>query len=166
MSKKKEETPVEEVVEETLEQTDELAKKEAELAAKHEQYLLLAAEFDNFRKRTQREKDAIYNDGVADTAKKLLPIYDNLLRALNTETTDEAYKKGIEMVMNELLKTLEGMNIVPFGQVGDAFDPEKHNAVMHCEDETLGENAIAEVFQKGFSMADKIIRFAMVKVSN
>lgn len=168
MSKKKDETahePIEEAVEEIKEPT-ELEKKEAELAAEHDQYLRLAAEYDNFRKRSQREKDAIYSDAVADTAKKFLPVYDNLLRALNNETADEAYKKGVEMIQNELVKILGSMNITAFGAVGDEFDPEKHNAVMHCEDETLSENVIAEVFQTGFIMGEKVIRFAMVKVAN
>lgn len=169
MAKKKEETPVEETVEETVEEIKEpteLEKKDAELAAQHDQYLRLAAEYDNFRKRSQREKDAIYSDAVADTAKKFLPVYDNLLLALNNETADEAYKKGVEMIQNELVKTLAALNITPFGAVGETFDPEKHNAVMHCEDESLGENVIAELFQTGFAMGDKVIRFAMVKVAN
>ena len=165
MTKKKAQEPVEETVEEIKEPT-ELEKKEAELAAEHDQYLRLAAEYDNFRKRSQREKDAIYSDAMSDTAKKFLPVYDNLLRALSNDTADEAYKKGVEMIMNELLKILGGMNIAPFGAVGEEFDPEKHNAVMHCEDENLGENEIAEVFQTGFAMGEKIIRFAMVKVAN
>ena len=167
MSKKKDTAtePIEETVEEIKEPT-ELEKKEAELAAEHDQYLRLAAEYDNFRKRSQREKDVIYSDGVSDTAKKFLPVYDNLLRALNNETTDEAYKKGIEMIRADLLKILGSMNIAPFGAAGDVFDPEKHNAVMHCEDEALGENVIAEVFQTGFTHGEKVIRFAMVKVAN
>ncbi|MBE6984577.1 MAG: nucleotide exchange factor GrpE [Ruminococcaceae bacterium] len=165
LTKKKAQEPVEETVEEIKEPT-ELEKKEAELAAEHDQYLRLAAEYDNFRKRSQREKDAIYSDAMSDTAKKFLPVYDNLLRALSNDTADEAYKKGVEMIMNELLKILGGMNIAPFGAVGEEFDPEKHNAVMHCEDENLGENEIAEVFQTGFAMGEKIIRFAMVKVAN
>ena len=131
-----------------------------------EQYLLLAAEYDNFRKRSQREKDGIYRTAAADTVKKFLPIYDNLLRALQNETTDEAYKKGVEMTMNELKKILSSMGIEAFGEVGETFDPNKHNAVMHIEDDTLGENVIAELFQVGFAMEDKVIRFAMVKVAN
>ena len=167
MAKKKDaaQEPIEETVEETKEPT-ELEKKEAELAVERDQYLRLAAEYDNFRKRSQREKDAIYSDGIADTAKKFLPVYDNLLRALSNETADEAYKKGVEMIQNELVKILGGMNIVPFGAAGETFDPEKHNAVMHIEDETMGENVIAEVFQTGFMMGEKVIRFAMVKVAN
>ena len=144
----------------------EREKAKAAQAQEHEQYLRLAAEYDNFRKRTQREKDGIYLDAVADTAKKILPVYDNLERALKNETSDEAYKKGVEMTMNELVKILNGIGITPFGAAGETFDPQRHNAVMHTEDESLGENVIAEVFQTGFAMGEKVIRFAMVKVAN
>ena len=144
----------------------ELEKAKEAQAKEHEQYLRLAAEYDNFRKRTQREKDGIYQDAVADTAKKFLPVYDNLERALKNETADEAYKKGVEMTMNELVKIMNGIGINAFGEAGEAFDPQRHNAVMHIEDESLGENVIAEVFQTGFAMGEKVIRFAMVKVAN
>ena len=144
----------------------ELEKAQAAQAQEHEQYLRLAAEYDNFRKRTQREKDGIYLDAVADTAKKLLPVYDNLERALKNETSDEAYKKGVEMTMNELVKIFSGLGIAPFGAAGETFDPQRHNAVMHTEDDSLGENVIAEVFQTGFTMGERVIRFAMVKVAN
>lgn len=144
----------------------ELEKARKAQAQEHDQYLRLAAEYDNFRKRTQREKDAIYQNAVADTAKKLLPVYDNLERALKNDTTDEAFKKGVEMTMTELLKIMEGLGIKPFGAAGEPFDPEKHNAVMHIDDESLAENTIAEVFQSGFTLGEKVIRFAMVKVAN
>ena len=144
----------------------ELEKAKEAQAKEHEQYLRLAAEYDNFRKRTQREKDGIYQDAVADTAKKFLSVYDNLARALKNETADEAYKKGVEMTMNELVKILHGIGITAFGAAGEPFDPQRHNAVMHMEDESLGENVIAEVFQTGFLMGEKVIRFAMVKVAN
>ena len=144
----------------------ELEKALKAQAQEHDQYLRLAAEYDNFRKRTQREKDAIYQNAVADTAKKLLPAYDNLERALKNDTTDDAFKKGVEMTMTELLKIMEGLGIKPFGAAGEPFDPEKHNAVMHIEDEALAENTIAEVFQSGFTLGEKVIRFAMVKVAN
>ena len=163
---KKKEAPVEEIVEETAAEPTELEKVQADLAAEHENYLRLAAEYDNFRKRSQREKDAIYQDAVADTAKKFLSVYDNLLRAVNNETADEAYKKGVEMTFNELVKVLSAMGIEAFGAVGEGFDPNKHNAVMHIEDESLGENVIAEVFQTGFAHGERVIRFAMVKVAN
>ena len=135
-------------------------------ALEHDQFLRLAAEYDNFRKRTQREKDGIYQDAVADTVKKFLPVYDNLERALHHETADEAYKKGVEMTLTELVKILDALGIKPFGEAGETFDPQRHNAVMHIEDESLGENVIAEVFQTGFAHGDKVIRFAMVKVAN
>lgn len=135
-------------------------------AREHEQYLRLAAEYDNFRKRSAKEKDGIYQDAKAETAKKFLPVYDNLERALKNETADTAYKKGVEMTMNELVKILAALEIIPFGAAGEAFDPQRHNAVMHIEDETLGENVVAEVFQTGFAMGERVIRFAMVKVAN
>ena len=144
----------------------ELEKALKAQAQEHDQYLRLAAEYDNFRKRTQREKDAIYQNAVADTAKKLLPVYDNLERALKNDTTDEAFKKGVEMTMTELLKIMEGLGIKPFGAAGEPFDPEKHNAVMHIDDESLGENVVAQVFQAGFMLGDKVIRHAIVQVAN
>ena len=144
----------------------ELEKALKAQAQEHDQYLRLAAEYDNFRKRSQREKDAIYQNAVADTAKKLLPVYDNLERALKNDTTDEAFKKGVEMTMTELLKIMEGLGIKPFGAAGEPFDPEKHNAVMHIDDASMEENSIAEVFQSGFTLGEKVIRFAMVKVAN
>ena len=160
----------------TAQAADETEKKSAEapkaeqlkeqLAKEHDQFLRLAAEYDNFRKRSQREKDGIYRDAVSDTVKKLLPVYDNLQRALLSETSDEAYKKGVEMTMTELKKIFTGMGVEAFGEKGDPFDPERHNAVMHVEDKSLAENVIAEVFQTGFTLGDKVIRFAMVKVAN
>ena len=144
----------------------ELEKALASQAKEHDQYLRLAAEFDNFRKRSAKEKDGIYQDAKAETAKKFLPVYDNLERALKNETADEAYKKGVEMTMRELVKILEAMDIKPFGMAGEPFDPQRYNAVMHVEDESLGENVIAEVFQTGFVMGERVIRFAMVKVAN
>ena len=166
MAKKKEAPEAEEVKEETPVEPTELEKAQQAQAQEHEQYLRLAAEYDNFRKRSQREKDGIYQDAVADTAKKFLPVYDNLERALQNETADEAYKKGVEMIMAELRKIMDGLGIQVFGEVGEDFDPERHNAVMHTEDESLGENVIAQVFQKGFLLKDKVIRFAMVQVAN
>ena len=156
----------EEVKEEAKAEPTELEKAQKAQAQEHEQYLRLAAEYDNFRKRTQREKDAIYQDAVSDTAKKFLPVYDNLERALKAETADEAFRKGVEMTMTELTKIMDGIGIKAFGAAGEPFDPEKHNAVMHIDDESLGDNVVAEVFQTGFTMGDRVIRFAMVKVAN
>ena len=145
---------------------EELETLKNNLSVQEEKFLRLAAEYDNFRKRTQREKDGIYQDAVADTVKKFLPVYDNLERALHHETADEAYKKGVEMTLTELVKILDALGVKPFGEAGETFDPQRHNAVMHIEDESLGENVIAEVFQTGFAHGDKVIRFAMVKVAN
>ena len=139
---------------------------EEKYKAEHDTYLRLAAEFDNFRKRTAKEKDQSYGNGKADAIAKLLPIYDNLERALNQPTEDAAYKKGVELTMNELIKILNGLGVEIFGAPGDAFDPALHNAVMHIEDESLGENVVAQVFQKGFKLGDKIVRFAMVQAAN
>ena len=171
MSKKNEAPQAEEAREAVVEETaapenTELEQAKEALAKEHDQYLRLAAEYDNFRKRSQREKDGIYQDGVADTAKKFLPVYDNLERALANDTTDEAYKKGVQMIMNEFTKIMENLGITVYGAAGEPFDPEKHNAVMHIEDDSLEENSIAEVFQKGAMLGEKVIRFAMVKVAN
>ena len=129
-------------------------------------YLRLLAEYDNYRKRSQREKDALYADIRADTLKPFLPVYDNLVRALNQSTADEAYRKGVEMIMAQFNKTLEGLGVERIESLGKTFDPALHNAVMHVDDETKGENEIVEVFQEGFRLGDKVIRFAMVKVAN
>ena len=134
--------------------------------AEHDAYLRLAAEFDNFRKRTVKEKEASYGNGKADAVAKMLPVYDNLERALNQETADAAYKKGVEMTMNELVKIFTGLGVEIFGNVGETFDPNLHNAVMHTESEELAENTIAAVFQKGFKIGEKVVRFAMVQVAN
>ena len=139
---------------------------EEKYKAEHDTYLRLAAEFDNFRKRTVKEKDQSYGNGKADAIAKLLPIYDNLERALNQPTEDAAYKKGVELTMNELVKIFTGLGVETFGAPGDSFDPNLHNAVMHTEDESLGENVVAQVFQKGFKLGDKIVRFAMVQAAN
>lgn len=159
-----------EAVEETQEtaevQTPEVNPWEEKFNAERDAHLRVAAEFDNFRKRTVKEKEASYGNGKADAVEKMLPVYDNLERALNQPTEDAAYKKGVEMTMNELVKILTGLGVEIFGQVGESFDPNIHNAVMHLENEELGENVIAQVFQKGFKIGDKVVRFAMVQVAN
>ena len=170
--KKQNETPAEETVQETpveetpAEAVPEVDPWEEKYNAERDAHLRLAAEFDNFRKRTVKEKEASYGNGKADAVAKLLPVYDNLERALNQPTEDAAYKKGVEMTMTELVKILNGLGVEIFGNTGDAFDPNLHNAVMHIDDETLGENVIAQVFQKGFKIGDKVVRFAMVQVAN
>ena len=170
MAKKKKETSAEEeaVVETTQEQPAAPAADpwEEKYNQEHDSYLRLAADYDNFRKRSQKEKEASYGNGKADAVEKLLPVYDNLERALNQPTEDEAYKKGVEMTMNQLVGIFAGLGVEIFGNVGDVFDPNLHNAVMHTEDENLGENTISLVFQKGFKMGEKIVRFAMVQVAN
>ena len=154
-----EETPVEEAA-----APEENYKEKYE--QEHDSFLRLAAEYDNFRKRSQKEKDASYTNGKADTIAKLLPVYDNLERAMNQPTEDTAYKKGAEMTMQGLLKIFEGLGVEVYGEAGDEFDPNLHNAVMHIESEDLGENTISQVFQKGFKTGEKVIRFAMVQVAN
>ena len=163
---KKASTPVEETTEEIKEETPEVNPFEEKYNAERDAHLRLAAEYDNFRKRTTKEKEASYANGKADAIEKLLPVYDNLSRALNQETADAAYKKGVEMTMNELVKILNGLGVEIFGVVGDTFDPNIHNAVMHTEDDSVAENTIVQVFQQGFKMGDKIVRFAMVQVAN
>ena len=163
------ETPVEETVEEVVEETAETTEVnpwEEKYNAERDAHLRVAAEFDNFRKRTIKEKEASYGNGKADAVAKILPIYDNLERALNQETADAAYKKGVELTMNELVKIFTSLGVEIFGAVGETFDPNLHNAVMHTEDENLGENTISMVFQKGFKIGDKVVRFAMVQVAN
>ena len=154
--------------EETVEETAAAESNpwEEKYNAERDAHLRVAAEFDNFRKRTVKEKEASYGNGKADAVAKMLPIYDNLERALNQETADAAYKKGVELTMNELLKIFTGLGVEVFGNAGDEFDPNLHNAVMHIDDENLGENVIAQVFQKGFKMGEKVVRFAMVQVAN
>ena len=163
-----EQTPetTEETQQEAVEETVETNPFEEKYNAEHDSLLRLAAEYDNFRKRTIKEKEASYGNGKADAVAKILPVYDNLERALNQPTEDAAYKKGVELTMNELVKIFTGLGVEIFGAVGDSFDPNLHNAVMHTEDEGLGENVIAQVFQKGFKVGDKIVRFAMVQVAN
>jgi molecular chaperone GrpE len=167
--KKTEETPEEVVAEEPVELEKEpnlLEDAQQALAQEHDNFLRLAAEYDNFRKRSAREKDCIYVDAATDTVKAFLSVYDNLSRAVQTQTADDAYKKGVEMTMAEMEKVLASLGVSAFGAVGESFDPSRHNAVMHMEDESLGENTIAEVFQPGFLMKERVIRFAMVKVAN
>ena len=134
--------------------------------AERDAHLRLAAEYDNFRKRTVKEKEASYGNGKGDAVAKMLPVYDNLERALKQETQDAAYKKGVELTMAELIKIFTSLGVEVFGEAGEEFDPNLHNAVMHCDDETLGENTIAQVFQRGAKIGDKVVRFAMVQVAN
>ena len=136
------------------------------LAEAADKYLRLAAEYDNYRKRTAKEKDAAWTEAKAQTVAAFLPVYDNLERALKQETADEAYKKGVEMTMKGLQDALTNLGVEVIPALGETFDPNRHNAVMHCDDEEAGESTIVEVFQQGFMCGDKIIRFSMVKVAN
>ena len=164
----KEEQPreTEEKAGETPAEKPEETRPTADAAAMNDKYLRLCAEYDNYRKRSQKEKDAIYGEVKASTLKSFLPVYDNLVRALNQPTGDEAYKKGVEMIMAEFRKTMEKLGVTEMDCLGKTFDPAFHNAVMHVEDAEKGENEIVEVFQQGFMFGDKVIRFAMVKVAN
>ena len=176
MSKKKEEAVQEEQLEqETVEQAqpetaeeqpDQAEQMKEQLAQQEDKYLRLAAEYDNYRKRTAKEKESIWTEVKADTAAAFLPVYDNLERAIKQETADEAYKKGVEMTMNQLKEVFSKLGIEEVPALGEQFDPNLHNAVMHIDDENFGENTIAEVFQAGFRCGEKVIRFSMVKVAN
>ena len=137
-----------------------------ELKGANDRYLRLLAEYDNYRKRSQKERDSLYADIKSDTVAKFLPVYDNLVRALSQSTEDEAYRKGVEMIMNQFNSTLEKLGATRIECLGQKFHPTLHNAVMHVDDEEKGENEIVEVFQEGFLMGEKVIRFAMVKVAN
>ena len=153
------------------EETEAPAEQEADqlknLLAQHEdRYLRLAAEYENYRRRTSKEKEAIWADAKGSAAAAFLPVYDNLERALKQETADEAYKKGVEMTMNQLKEVFSKLGITEIPALGETFDPNLHNAVMHIDDDSFGENEVAEVFQAGFQCGEKVIRFAMVKVAN
>ena len=163
--------PVEEILEEEVQEAAEPAQSEvevlkAQLVQQEDKFLRLAAEYENYRRRTTKEKEAIWNDAKGNAATAFLPVYDNLERALKQETADEAYKKGVEMTMNQLKTVLEKLGITEIDALGQTFDPNLHNAVMHVDDENLGENVVAEVFQAGFQLGEKVIRFAMVQVAN
>ena len=139
---------------------------ETALRAEKERYLRLAAEFDNYRKRVTREREALYCDIRSDTIKQLLPVYDNLARALDQECADEAFYKGVELTMAQLKDILDKCGVTEIEAVGAPFNPDLHNAVMHVEDPGLGTSTVAEEFEKGFMMGDKVIRCSMVKVAN
>ncbi len=162
--------PVEEAAEETftvtksqMEQMEQLAKV---LAEANDKYLRLAAEYDNYRKRTAREKEHVYGDARADTVKPFLAVLDNLERGVQQFEEGDPHRQGMELICKQFMEVLGQMGVTEIPALGQPFDPEKHNAVMHAEDESVGENTIVEVFQKGFMIGDKVLRFAMVKVAN
>ncbi len=151
---------------ETETAADETEKFKKELADANDKWLRTMAEYENFRKRSQKEKEAIYTDSKSDIAAKLLPVLDNFERAAASTEDFESYKKGIEMTVKQLLDVFTSMGIESFGEKGEEFDPNIHNGVMHIDDEELPENSIAEVFMKGYKTGDKVIRHATVKVAN
>lgn len=165
--KKEKETPVtEEVKEEAAVETKEAQLQKA-LDEKNDQFLRLCAEYDNFRKRSIKEKQDIYSSSQADVYKELLPVLDNFDRAANNADANlEDYKKGIELIFNQFKEILAKNGVESFGEIGDEFDPNIHNAVMSVQDDSLGENVIADVFSKGYKLGDRIIREAVVKVAN
>ncbi len=164
----------EEVIEEP--QTEEAAVNEAdakieelekELAAAKEAHIRTLAEYDNYRKRSVKEKESIYTDAKVSCLSELLPVLDNFDRALNARQADaETYKKGMEMISNSFTEILKKLGVEAFGEKGEEFDPNFHNAVMSVEDDELGENTIAEVFNKGYKLGDRVLRHAVVKVAN
>lgn len=155
------ETAEAEVVEE-IPETD----TNAELRAAQERYMRLAAEYDNFRKRSARERDAVFAEVRADTVKKFLPVYDTLLRALKMLAEDDTERKGIEMILTQFETVLTKLGVTPIEALGKEFDPELHHAVMQEDNDDYGENIIMEEFEKGFKLGDKVIRFSVVKVAN
>jgi len=143
-----------------------IASLEKDVQSEKDKYLRLAAEYDNFRKRTIKEREGLISDIRSDVLTKILPVYDNLERALNQETADEAYKKGVEMTMTQLKDILSKMGVTEIPAMGEKFNPDFHNAVMHVEDENVGEQIIVNEFAKGFKLGEKVIRFSMVVVAN
>ena len=148
-------------------EASEFEKAQQALAQEHDSYLRLAAEYDNYRKRTAKEKENLYADAKIDTIKALLGVYDNLERGLAQYGDEESpHRKGLEMVFNQFKESLKKLGVETMDAAGKPFDPEKHNAVMHVEDENYGENTVVEVLQQGFTLGDKVLRFAIVKVAN
>lgn len=150
---------------ELSEKEKKLEAKEKEISELNDKYMRMMAEYDNFRKRSAKEKDSIYADAYSDAISNILPILDNLERA-SAFSDAESVAKGVQMTLKGATEAFEKMGVQSFGESGEQFDPDKHNAVMHVEDESLGEGVIVEVFQKGYVKGDKIIRYAMVKVAN
>ena len=158
--------PTEQTAQEKPEEPAAEQKLQAELDQLNDRLLRTLAEYDNYRKRSIKEKDAIYPQAKADTVEKFLPIIDNFERAMQTECSDEAFKKGIDMIFQSFLKTMHELSVEEIGKEGEPFNPDLHNAVMHVEDENYGENVVAQVLQKGYRIGDRVVRYAMVKVAN
>ncbi len=171
MSKEKaneEEIKTEETAVEETSQTDtEYEKLKAQFDTQKDQFLRLAAEYDNYRKRTEKEKLATYDNAVASTVESFLPVADNfaLAMASDAEVSSE-FKKGLDMIRKQLDNAFEKLNVVPFGERGEKFDPELHNAIARTDDDELEEDCIALVYQKGYRIGDRIIRHAMVQITN
>lgn len=162
--KEKKEKGKDHQAEQLQEQLDAMKK---ELDAQKDQYLRLAAEYDNFRKRSQREREAAFNDSKAAVLTEILPVIDNFERAAqNQEASYEDFQKGIDMTFQQLMDIFLKLGVEAFGDAGDPFDPNVHNAVMHVEDESMGENVVTDVFSKGYKLGDRVLRHAMVKVAN
>ena len=151
------------VTKEQMEKMEGLAKLVADV---NDKYLRLAAEYDNYRKRTAKEKESVYGDAKADTIKPLLAVYDNLERGIAQYDESDVHRQGLELILRQFTEALTNLGVTEIEAKGQPFDPGLHNAVMHVEDETAGENTVVEVFQKGFMLGDKVLRFAMVKVAN
>ena len=169
---KQEETPAEEPKKEEKPAREPKAKAEKEpdlksqLAAEKDKYLRLLAEYDNFRRRSQKEKENIYTDVRGETLKKFLPVYDSLYRALMQTAEEDPARKGLEMIMTQYENALTQLGVSLIEAVGQPFDANFHNAVMHVEDESVGENIVVEEFEKGFKIGDKVLRYSVVKVAN
>ena len=170
-NKKKAQEPQEEPQEqpeatEVPDQSDPVQELQEKLDAQHEAHLRLAAEYDNFRKRTAKEKESLYGDAKADTVKPFLEVLDNLERGLAQFEEGDPHRQGMEMICKQFMTVLEKLGVQQIEALGQPFDPARHNAVMHVEDESAGENTVVEVFQQGYALGDKVLRFAMVKVAN
>lgn len=149
------------------EEENETEKLQKELDAAKEAHMRTLAEYDNFRKRSIKEKEAISGDSKAMALTELLPVLDNFERAaMNAEADFDSYRKGVEMTFGSFMEVLRKLGVEQFGEPGEQFDPNIHNAVMHCEDESLEENVITDVFSKGYKLGDRVLRHAMVKVAN
>jgi molecular chaperone GrpE len=161
-----EQKPEEETFTVTREQMEKMEALAKMVSDGNDKYLRLAAEYDNYRKRTAKEKENLYTTAKADTIKPFLDVYDNLERGVAQFAEDDPHRQGLEMITKQLLDVLHKLGVTEIEAQGASFDPEKHNAVMHVEDESAGENTVVEVFQKGFALGDKVLRFSVVKVAN
>lgn len=174
MGKKKSANTEEKNGEQTVQNTEaaqnnngEYEKLKAEFDTQKDQFLRMAAEYDNFRKRTEKEKLATYDNAVAATVEAFLPVSDNFALALASGSdVSEEFKKGLEMIQKQLDNAFEKLNVSSFGERGEQFDPELHNAIARTDDDEIEEDHIAQVYQKGYRIGDRIIRHAMVQVAN